>query len=319
MKIEEMIKGCKTICISGHVKPDGDCIGSCLALYDYIVSNYSDVMADVRLMPFLDKYRVLRNADQILTDSSEEKEYDLFIVLDSGDAERLGENRKYFESAKKTVCIDHHISNLKYADVNVVDGDASSTCELLFRLLDEKKVTKACAEALYTGLVNDTGVFKHSCTTSETLELAGRLMRYGIDAPQLIQKTFTDKTYAQTQIMGKALLQSMMFLDGKCVASLIKKDEMDLFGVTPNDMDGIIDQLISITGVQCAVFAYEVGNLQFKVSLRSKKSVDVSKIALLFGGGGHVRAAGCTLNGTGYDVMNNVIAQVAWQLEEKTC
>jgi len=221
----------------------------------------------------------------------------------------------YFESAKHTLCIDHHMSNNSFAETNIIKPEVSSACEVLFGLLDESMITKEVAEALYLGMVHDTGVFKYGSVTSNTMNIAGRLMDKGIDFTRIIDETFFEKTYVQNQIMGRALLESVVFYDGKCIFSAVRRSEFDFYNITPADLDGIVEQLRITKGVECAIFMYETEEMEFKVSLRSKNEVDVNQVAAFFGGGGHVRAAGCVVKGTVYDVVNNISEKIALQLE----
>ena len=139
---------------------------------------------------------------------------------------------------------------------------------------------------------------------------------YGFDFPALIDETYYEKTYAQNQLLGRALLESIMFMGGKCIVSAIDKKTLDFYSATSKDLEGIVNQLRITKGVECAIFMYEVGNLEYKVSLRSCKYVDVSKVAAFFGGGGHVRAAGCNINGTFHDAINNISKQIELQMKE---
>lgn len=313
MRISEQITGCKTIGIAGHVKPDGDCIGSCIALYQYFSTNYPEITVDVYLMPFPAKYHILSGSETVCTTQERDVDYDLFIAVDSSDLDRLGPNRKYFDHAARTLCIDHHISNLNYADENIVVPDASSTCEVIFSLIDEEKISTACAEALYVGIVSDTGVFRHSCTGSNTYYVAGRLLEKGIDGATLVRKTFSERTHAQTRIMGEAMQSSWIDADTSCIISVVKKEIMDHYHVQPEDLDGIVDQLIAVDQVECALFLYEMEKETFKVSLRSKTNLDVSQIALAFGGGGHVRAAGCTVYGEPESSLVELLKEIKQQ------
>ena len=214
------------------------------------------------------------------------------------------------------LCVDHHVTNTRYGDVNVVEPDASATCEVLFGLMDEEKISRETAECLYTGIIHDTGVFQYSNTSIRTMEIAGKLMAKGIDFSTIISESFYQKTYVQNQVLGRALLESILFCDGQCIFSVMRKKDMEFYGVTSKDMEGIVEQLRSTAGVECAIFLYEKEFQEFKVSMRSKKKVDVSRVAAYFGGGGHVRAAGCTMNGRIHDVINNLSEHIAKQLEE---
>ena len=315
-KLETMIYQAGKIVILGHVNPDGDCVGSCLAVYNYIKEWDSSKTVTVRLERLPSKFSYLSGFDAIETEAGEET-YDLCICLDSSDEERLGDFKSCFDRSAKTICIDHHITNRGYAQENVIDGHASSACEVVYGQLDESRISKHVAECIYTGIIHDTGVFKYSNTSRKTMEIAGRMMEKGIDFGTIIDGSFYKKTYMQSQILGRALLESITFLDGRCIFSVVRKKDMDFYGVEKSDLDGIVDQLRVIDGIECAIFLYETGIHQFKVSLRSNSIVDVSRIAAYFGGGGHVRAAGCTMSGSVHDVVNNLSAHIAEQLERE--
>lgn len=314
-KIASELENITSVAIAGHIRPDGDCVGSCMGMYLYIKENFPQIQeVCVYLEPVSGSYGMIPDMDRIVSDFSEDKVYDLCIALDSGDTKRLGGAAKYLETAKRTVCIDHHVSNRGYADVNYIVPEASSTCELLYGLMDPEKITVPVASALYMGIVNDTGVFQYSCTSPQTMRIAADLMEKGIDFTRIVEETFFEKTYLQNQILGRALLESMMLLDGRCVVSAIKQKDLEFYGVTPADLDGISSQLRSTKGVEVAIFLYESGVQEYKVSMRSSHIVDVSKIAVYFGGGGHVRAAGCTMQGSIYDVVNNLTKHIEKQL-----
>lgn len=315
-KLETMIDQAGKIVILGHVNPDGDCVGSCLAVYNYIKEWDSTKAVTVRLERVPSKFSYLSGFDAIETEAGEET-YDLCICLDSSDEERLGDFKSCFDRSAKTICIDHHITNRGYAKENVIDGHASSACEVVYGQLDESRISKRVAECIYTGIIHDTGVFKYSNTSRKTMEIAGKMMEKGIDFGTIIDGSFYKKTYMQSQILGRALLESITFLDGRCIFSVVRKKDMDFYGVDKSDLDGIVDQLRVIDGIECAIFLYETGIHQFKVSLRSNSIVDVSRIAAYFGGGGHVRAAGCTMSGSVHDVVNNLSAHIAEQLEQE--
>lgn len=311
---EHALKNAKTIVILGHLHPDGDCVGSTLGLYNYLTAQYPEQEIDLYLDHPPLKFSYLKNFDCIHCEYEEGKSYDLCITCDSSDLERLGVFLPYFHGAKDSFCIDHHVTNRGFAAHNCVKPNASSACEVLYSLLDEDAIDLSVAECLYTGIVHDTGVFKFSCTSGKTMEIAGKLMDKGIDCTEIIDGSFYRKTYVQNQILGRALLESVLFMDGKCVFSAVRKKEMDFYGVTGQELDGIIDQLRLTEGVEVAIFLYETGVCEFKVSLRSCHYVDVSRIAAYYGGGGHVRAAGCTMSGSIHDVLNNLAVHIEKQI-----
>ena len=146
------------------------------------------------------------------------------------------------------------------------------------------------------------------------METAAKLISYGFDFGALIDHVFYEKTYLQNQILGRALLESILLMDGRCIVSVISKQTMDFYGAVSSDLDGIVSQMLLTVGVDCSLFMYELSPLEYKVSLRSTGAVDVSMIAEVFGGGGHKRAAGCIVNGTQYDVINNITKYIHQQL-----
>lgn len=316
-KIANELKGINTVAIAGHVRPDGDCVGSCMGLYLYLKENYPDLAADVYLEQPGAQFSFLSCFEEIKTVYQTGKVYDLLITLDVSDKNRIGVAEEAYETAKKRVCIDHHISNRGLGDVNEIRPDASSTCEVLYTLLEEDKVSKAVAEAVYTGMVHDTGVFQYSCTSPETMRIAAKLMEKDIPFTKIVEESFYEKTYVQNQILGRCLMESILLMDGKCVIGVVKKKMMDFYHVEPKDLDGIVQQLRIIKGVEVAIFIYEVKPQEFKVSLRSKGKVNVNEVASYFGGGGHVLAAGCTFHGSVYDVMNNLLEIIEKQLIEE--
>ena len=245
-----------------------------------------------------------------------EKEYDLFVTCDVSSRDRLALAGPYFDTAKKTACIDHHISNPGFAQVNHIRGEVSSACEVLYGLLEPEKINCTIAKPIYTGMVHDTGVFQYSSTSPETMRIAGELMKTGFDFSKIIDESFYQKTYIQNQVMGRVLAESILLLDGKCIIGYLKKKDMDFYGVEGKDLDGIVSQLRLTEGVEVAMFLYELETQNFKVSLRSNGKIDVSKIAVYFGGGGHMRAAGCDLQGSVYDVINNITAEICKQIQE---
>ncbi|MCF0122158.1 MAG: bifunctional oligoribonuclease/PAP phosphatase NrnA [Lachnospiraceae bacterium] len=310
------LKKVSTVAITGHVNPDGDCIGSCMGVWLYLRDNFPNILADVYLQPVQEMFSYIEGLEQIHTECDTEKKYDLLILLDIGSKKRIGVPGPYLETAAKTLCFDHHITNQEQYTWLYNDPEASSTSEVVWKFLQEDKISRACAEALYTGIVHDTGVFQYSCTSPRTMRIAARLMEKGIPFSEIVNESFYQKTYAQKQIMGRTLMKSIMFLDGKCIVGVVRQREMKFYGLHPWDMNGIIDQLRNIIGVEVAIFLCETEFQIFKVSLRSKEKVDVSKIAMVFGGGGHKKAAGCTLQGKTNDVVHNIRFYVEKQLKE---
>lgn len=319
MKLLQECKDAKRIGISGHIRPDGDCIGSCLALYQYLKKGLPD---DTFIKVYLENppviFEDLSGFAQIDSTYPQEETFDVFFALDCN-MDRLGEAQNYFKEAQKTINIDHHISNTGCGDLNYIMPQIGSASEVLYDLIvaesGEDVLDKELAKTIYTGIIHDTGVFQYSNTTPKTMEIGAKLISYGFDFPNLVLETFYQRSYLQTQVLGRALMESIRFMDGKCIVSCIDKKQMDFYGATTQDFDGIVNHLRNIKGVHCAIFMYQTDVLEYKVSMRSDELVDVAKVAAQFGGGGHMRAAGCTMNGTFHDCVNNLSRHIELQVK----
>ncbi len=313
-RLTECLKGVRTVAITGHVRPDGDCIGACMALWHYLRDNYPEIEAQVFLESVPERFAYLPGTEQVAC-QPDGRSFDLFAALDCSDTERFAPFMRYYETAGKRLCVDHHVSNRGLGDFYWIEPEASSCCEVLFGLMEPEKIGLSAAQALYTGIVHDTGVFQYSNTTPKTLRTAAILLEKGVDFAAIIEDSFFQKTYLQNQILGRALMESMLICDHKVIVSALRQKDMEFYGVGPEDLEGIVSQLRLTRGVEVAIFLYETAIAQFKVSMRSKEVVDVSKIAVYYGGGGHKRAAGCTMQGMVHDVVNNLTLHISRQLE----
>ena len=319
-KIEKWLQGAKQIALTGHIHPDGDCVGSCMGLYLYLKEHYKELQVDVYLEEIPESFHFIKETDVIKHSVKEQKIYDVFFALDCGDCDRLGFAKEIFTSAKQTICIDHHISNIGYAKDNYIDSKASSTSELVYTLMEEAKINKAVAECLYLGIVHDTGVFQYTAAKPSTLRCAAVLMEKGVEASRIIQKTFYEKTYNQQRLLGYALVNSELYAGNRCIVTTLLWEDMQAFEATANDIEGIASILRNTAGTNAAVFLYESkleedGIGEFKVSLRSDEQVDVSEVAQHFGGGGHKKAAGCNMEGNASDIIKQMVTQIKLQLD----
>lgn len=303
-----------TIAIAGHIRPDGDCVGACMGLYGYIKDNYAEKKVTVYLEHFPEAFSYLKEDDAMKEVCTSSVPYDLFIALDCGDEDRLGRFLPIMKHAKNVFCVDHHVTNTRFGDQNHVIPGASSTSEIMYNLLCEEKIGYGTACALYTGIIHDTGVFKHSCTTPETMRTAAKLMEKGIPFGRIIDGSFYMKSYKQLLIMGRCLMESVRIMDGRCIFSVVRKTVMEFYEAKPSDLDGVIDQMRTTEGIEVAILLHERESGEYKVSMRSNEIVDVSRIATFFGGGGHVRAAGCTIKGAAFDVINNLTLHIEKQM-----
>ena len=318
MTIDDFLSEAKTVAIFGHVRPDGDCVGSTTGIYNYIKDNYPAIRADLFLENFPESYKIVRGASEASPAYTAEcnggQPYDLAFLMDTPSFERVGANgAECLRSAKKTINVDHHISNpLNLCTANFVEPEASSASELLYTLLDKSKVSRETASSLYLGIVHDTGAFKYSCTGKRTMQVVGDLIETGVDFAKIVNETYYTRTYKQTIITGFAMQQCKMALGGKVVYSYITPEDMERFGVTPVELSTVIDTIREVGGTEVAFLLYPV-NGKYKISLRSNYIVDVNAIAKEFGGGGHTRAAG----GDTSDPLDNTIEKILGLIEKQ--
>ena len=317
MNIIAIVKDAKCIGISGHVRPDGDCIGSCLALRNYLLDVYPEKEIVVYLEKPADKFMFLKGISEIKQEIEVDKIHDVFFSLDAGEPDRLGFSMEGYQNAKVRCCIDHHISNTATGETDYVVPTASSTCELIYNLIPQEALTKEIGECLYVGISHDTGVFQYSNVKPSTMRAAAKLLELGVNGSEIIESTFYEKTYTQNRILGKALLESQLYCDGKVIAFGISQKEMQEFGVKSGDMSAIVSQLRNTQGVDVAIFLYENRENEYKVSLRSNDNLDCNQVANTFQGGGHKKAAGCMVAGTCEEILERVLAVVDQQFTQK--
>lgn len=312
--INDVLNGVHSVGITGHVRPDGDCVGATLGLYNYLTDNYPEINATVYLEPSEKHFSYISGWSKIISRAEEGKKHDVFIILDCGDIERTASFvRPMIAAAGKTVCIDHHVSNKAFADINHVLPEISSACEALYELLDETLISRKTAEAIYTGIIHDTGVLKYRSTTKRTMEIAGMLIDKGIDFTSIIDDTFFRKTYMQNYLLGMALMNSRLHLDGRMISSYMPYEILEKFGVPGRELGGIIDQLRFTEGVEVALFLYGLPDKSIKGSLRSVNYIDVNAVAEVYGGGGHVRAAGFTASDSEEEIIAKIISEIKKQ------
>lgn len=297
-QLDDVIVKYENIAITGHVRPDGDCLGSCLGIKNYINNKFPKKNVTVYLEEIMDRLSFLPGVDEIDHDFNNKagRKHDLIIVLDASSYDRIGDAADIFEATDNRFSVDHHATNTHFVDDLVLEEESSSTCELVFTMMDPNFVDYNVAMCLYTGMITDSGVFKYSSTSKRTMAVAGELMDRKIPFQNIIDGAFYSKTYEQALICAYAVQNVKFAFDGKCAYSIVDKEAMEKCGVKPKDMDGVIDELRLIIGVECAVLVYQHEAGDYKLSLRAKDYMEVDKIAVEFGGGGHVRAAGASLD-----------------------
>ncbi|MBR5969457.1 MAG: bifunctional oligoribonuclease/PAP phosphatase NrnA [Lachnospiraceae bacterium] len=316
LKVDELIHdSIKTVGISGHILPDGDCIGSCMGLYLYLKKNYPSLRVDVFFEEEPPELKIIKDIDVVRHDfKTDVEQYDLFFLLDV-EKGRTGGAEPLFDNAKCKINIDHHVSNPGCGDINYIRTNASSVCEMMCEVLDFERMDKDIAETLYTGIVTDTGMFHYSCTSPLTMRIAARLMEFGFAASDLVEHVELERRYAQNKALGFLLTRSSLHLGDRVISSYIELSEMEEQGFGVQDLDGAVSELNLTSGVLCSLLAHGDASGGSKISLRSKTDdINVAKIAEAFSGGGHIRASGCSFEGSAADAVQAILPHVEAQL-----
>lgn len=302
-KIKKMIDDSNSILLLTHESPDGDAIGSVLSFYHYLSSINKCV--DMIILERPKVFDFLPSIDKVVDTS--EREYDLGIVLDCATKERIGQKDDMLRKCKKSICIDHHISNTNYCDLNLIEGNISSCCQVVYFLFKEWKVnmSNAIGESLITGVLTDTNGFGNNNVNSDTFNMAANLHSLGIDIHNIYQNVLLKKTKSQYELMKIAMDRLEFYCDGKIAFTYVLESDFDKVGAILGEHEGIVDIGRNIDGVEVSIFIRE--NDGFTISLRSTGVVDVSKIALTFGGGGHKMASGGKIIGTFDDTKKKII------------
>ena len=318
MNIRELVKKCIRIGITGHENPDGDCTGACCGLALYLRKVMPDAVVDIYLeQPADSLVRNIPGADTIISEvTGNEENYDAFIVLDSAPS-RVGKPLELYMRAGLKINIDHHRTNPGAEDTECyIDGKASSACELVYEVIEQSEIDAQIAQALYVGIVTDTGVFQYSNTSESTMIAAGHLMRYGFDHTAVIREVFFERTLLQARALGTALIKAGTFLEGKLIMCVLDKRTIDELGAGRKDLDGISAQLLLTEGADCSVFLHETEPGVWRASMRSLHVTDVSRIASKHEGGGHLRAAGFTIRTDIHTAIEDIKDDIAQQLKD---
>lgn len=320
-KVIHALKNAEKIAIFMHINPDGDCISSALALYTFLtkLGKNAAVFAPEDLNNLPVKMAILKNFDKLTPSQGVQASFDLAIAVDAAGFNRLSDdNARIFINAKKKVVIDHHVSHAEYGNITLLNENASSTAEIVYILLkrwDASVIDKDIATLIFTGIVTDTGCFAYSSVSSETFMIASELLEYGVDNAEIVRKIEKSRTLPVFNLTHRVLSGIKFFHNGEIAIIFFKSSDFIATGTTEYDTEGIINSALNINGVELAISIAQVKEKSFKVSFRSKERLDVSKLAACFGGGGHVRAAGCRINGYAEDVYNKVIEAASEMLE----
>lgn len=302
--IIEEINLAKKIVILTHDMPDGDAVGSSLAMYHGLKQLGKDV--DVIMPKYSEVFMFLPGIENVKTESLEV--YDLAIALDCGDIKRLNGFSKYFEDANCKISIDHHAINTMFGDYNFVNPTAPACSQILITVLETMgvEITKEIGTCLLTGIITDTGGFKYQGVTSETFEFTAELLNKGIKMTEIYKKVLQTISKSQFELRRRAMNRLEFIEEGKIAFTYItKKDEKEVEAKL-NDHEGIVELGRDVSGVEVSIFLRETEE-GYKLSLRSNEYVNVADICLMFNGGGHMRAAGGSISGSFEEAKERII------------
>ena len=310
--IKEEIKKSKKIVILTHETPDGDAVGSSLALYLALKKLNKDV--DLIIPKYSRTFSFLPSANEIKRESDEK--YDLAIALDCATKKRLVGYEEYFETAKSKISIDHHGSNEMFADYNFVNPDAPACTQILILIIKalDIEIDVEIGTCLLTGIITDTGGFQYPGVSAETFEFASFLLSIGVNVSDIYKRVLKVKTRANFELT-KLIVDRMEFLeDGKISYTYITLEDEKNVGAEEGDHEGIVEIGRDVEGTEVSIFLRETEK-GYKASLRSNSYVNVSDVCLMFGGGGHVHAAGATMQGTVEQIKEKLLKEIKLQLK----
>ncbi len=302
-KFSEMLERHESVTIVTHLFPDADTIGTALGLADLLkkigkrveVVNVSDNIP--RNLDFLEGYKKIK--------IRAEYKNSLMISCDCGDIERLGLDTE----GRELVNIDHHAGNTSYGDLNVVLPDAASASEVAYRLIKPMmKMSKEAAEAFYTALMVDTRNFTTSSVTEETFEIALELTRAGVEPAYIAKMVILRRSLSSLRLLSHALSDLELFANARIALIRVRKSDIERTGAVSSDLDGVVDYARSLATVEVALLFAEYSD-GIKVSIRSK-NIDIQPVAVMFGGGGHIHAAGFMKRGVGMDELSKKVIEV---------
>lgn len=298
-EIASALEPAKSVLVASHLRPDGDALGSTIAFALWLKAQGKKVTAwNENGMP--EKFRYLPNCEMVTEPSAERRRFDAFVALDNSVMNRLGTVLNSVEIPDVFINIDHHVSNERYGSLNYVDSDSPATGQIVFEFLSAvgAKITPEIAGNLYAAIVTDTGSFQYTNTTARTFEVAAELVRAGVNVGRLSQEIYATQPRRRIELLRHILNVARFTCDDRIASCVLTRADAQRLGTTPDDNEGIIDNLRSVDTVVAAVFFEEMPDGKVRVSARSKDPrVDVCKVCAEFGGGGHPLAAGARITG----------------------
>lgn len=317
-QLNSIIKNSKNILLVSHINPDGDTLGSMCGLYSLIKDNLkkscdmvsvSDVPVTYNFLPYVDKVKHISQYDL-------SREYDLVITIDVAAIDRCADAEKLFKKAKNTINIDHHETNIGYAEVNIIEPQAAATGEIILEIAEKLdwKVSLETAINLYVAIVTDTGCFKFSNTTQRTMESAGKLISFGVNPSEIYQKCYESSSKDMVLFQSYCVNKAEFLNDDKIAYTIVYKKDLEKFNNQGEDFtDGLTEKLRAIRTTEVAFVVKELNSTTSKVSMRSKEK-DIAQVCSAFGGGGHKLAAGAVIKATPKKAVSMLIEEIKKKL-----
>lgn len=312
-QILKCIKKSKNIVIVTHENPDGDAVGSSLAMYHALKGLKKNV--DIIIPEYAKCFNELPGIDEVIKES--DKVYDLAISLDAATDKLLNVWVKYFREADQRIVIDHHSTNTMFGDINYVDLSAPACAQVVYMLIKHYrwKITPEIGTCIMAGIITDTGGFQYSGVSKDTFNIAAELLDVGVNISKVYKKVFDTKTKSSFELR-KIAIDRMEFLeDGKIAFTYVTNEDERKVNAGVGDYEGIVSEGRSVEGVEVSIFLHELKDGEFKISLRSNSYVNVSDVCIMFGGGGHIRAAGAKMTADPLVIRDKVVNEVKRQLK----
>lgn len=312
-QILKCIKKSKNIVIVTHENPDGDAVGSSLAMYHALKGLKKNV--DIIIPEYAKCFNELPGIDEVIKES--DKVYDLAISLDAATDKLLNVWVKYFREADQRIVIDHHSTNTMFGDINYVDLSAPACAQVVYMLIKHYrwKITPEIGTCIMAGIITDTGGFQYSGVSKDTFNIAAELLDAGVNISKVYKKVFDTKTKSSFELRRIALDRMEFLEDDKIAFTYITNEDERKVNAGVGDYEGIVSEGRSIEGVEVSIFLHELKDGEFKISLRSNSYVNVSDVCIMFGGGGHIRAAGAKMTADPLVIRDKVVNEVKRQLK----
>lgn len=312
-QILKCIKKSKNTVIVTHENPDGDAVGSSLAMYHALKGLKKNV--DIIIPEYAKCFNELPGIDEVIKES--DKVYDLAISLDAATDKLLNVWVKYFREADQRIVIDHHSTNTMFGDINYVDLSAPACAQVVYMLIKHYrwKITPEIGTCIMAGIITDTGGFQYSGVSKDTFNIAAELLDVGVNISKVYKKVFDTKTRSSFELRRIAIDRMEFLEDGKIAFTYVTNEDERKVNAGVGDYEGIVSEGRSVEGVEVSIFLHELKDGEFKISLRSNSYVNVSDVCIMFGGGGHIRAAGAKMTADPLVIRDKVVNEVKRQLK----